>query len=164
MRGLSTAAVSHPLVDFGGDGFVATESRSPVVFLTAGRVSLLTAAAAEDRRVVLVTDELSMLTPAFVEVWREAGAAWVVRSPRGLREGFSGRRLSDIGEVFTDPGVRTIDDIDLGFLRPSPATGVEVLVVVSLRHRPRSSTLLGGPIAALSELLTGKVTCGLGGP
>jgi hypothetical protein len=156
MRELSTAAVTHPLVDFGGESFVATESRSPVIFLTAGRVSLLAAAAAADRRVVLVTDELCLLTPAFVEVWREAGAAWVVRSPGGLREGFSGRRLSEIGEVFTVAGVRSVDDIDLGFLRPTPATAVEILVVVSLRHRARSSTLLGGPIATLSELLTGQ--------
>ena len=36
------------------------------------------------------------------------------------------------------------------------ATGVEVLVVVPLRHRPRRSTLLGGPMATLAELLTGQ--------
>ena len=101
MSGRSLSAVRHPLLDFaghigdqsGGTAYAATESRSPVIFLNAGRVSLLAQAQHEGRRVVLVTDELSCLTPAFAEVWREAGAAWVVRSPNGLREGFTGRRL-----------------------------------------------------------------------
>ena len=92
---------------------------------------------------VLVTDELSCLTPAFAEVWREAGAAWVVRSPNGLREGFTGRRLREVGEVFTAPGIRSVDDVDLGFLRPAPATAVQVMAVVSLRHQARAHDDLG---------------------
>src|SRR5215211_1998478 len=107
--------------------YAATESRSPVIFLNAGRVSLLALAREEARRVVLVTDELSLLTPAFAEVWREAGAAWVVRSQNGLREGFSGRRLVHIGEVFTASAIRSVDDVDLDFLRPVPATSVQIM-------------------------------------
>ena len=45
------AGSPHPLVDFAGEGFTATETRAPVVFLSAGRASLLSQAAAEDRTV-----------------------------------------------------------------------------------------------------------------
>jgi Family of unknown function (DUF6177) len=135
--------------------YAATESRSPVIFLNAGRVSLLAQAREEGRRVVLVTDELSCLTPAFAEVWREAGAAWVVRSPNGLREGFSGRRLVHVGEVFTSPPIRSVDDVDLDFLRPVPATAVQIMAVISLRHKARATTILGGPMAGLA-----KIACG----
>jgi hypothetical protein len=160
------SAVQHPLLDFGGAiddhpgaepmGFAATESRSSVIFLNAGRISLLAQAQDDNRRVVLVTDELSRLTPAFAEVWREAGAAWVVRSPNGLREGFTGRRLSEIGEVFTTPAIRSIDDVDLDFLRPVPATAVQVMAVVSLRHKARSTTILGGAMSQLSKIVSGS--------
>jgi hypothetical protein len=164
MREQSLSAVRHPLLDFGGTAagqegagmaYAATESRSPVIFLNAGRISLLAQAREQGRRVVLVTDELSCLTPAFAEVWRECGAAWVVRSPNGLREGFTGRRLSEVGEVFTAPGIRSIDDVDLGFLRPAPATAVQVMTVVSLRHRARVTTILGGPMAELAKIASG---------
>ena len=171
MREQSLAAVRHPLLDFGGSiandesgalspratatAFAATESRSPVIFLNAGRISLLAQAQDEDRRVVLVTDELCYLTPAFAEVWREAGAAWVVRSVNGLREGFTGRWLSEIGEVFTAPRIRSVDDVDLGFLRPAPATAVQVMAVISLRHKARATTILGGPMAEVAKIISG---------
>jgi hypothetical protein len=166
MREQSLSAVRHPLLDFGGslDGqesggmaYAATESRSPVIFLNAGRISLLAQAREQGRRVVLVTDELSCLTPAFAEVWREGGGGWVVRSPNGLREGFTGRRLSEVGEVFTAPGIRSIDDVDLDFLRPAPATAVQVMTVVSLRHRARATTVLGGPMAELAKIASGAL-------
>jgi hypothetical protein len=158
---LALSAVRHPLLDFGGalgaDGsaYAATESRSPVIFLNAGRTSLLAQAQQEGRRAVLVTDELSCLTPAFAEVWREAGAAWVVRSPNGLREGFTGRRLSEVGDVFTASAIRSVDDIDLDFLRPGPATAVQVMTIISLRHRARQTTILGGPITGLAKITSG---------
>ena len=160
---LALSAVRHPLLDFGGHvgdqsggtAYAATESRSPVIFLNAGRVSLLAQAQHEGRRVALVTDELSCLTPAFAEVWREAGAAWVVRSPNGLREGFTGRRLSDVGEVFTASAIRSVDDVDLGFLQTAPATAVQILAIISLRHRARLTTILGGPMAELAKITNG---------
>jgi len=170
MSELSISAVRHPLLDFGGSidshqidthqstapkTFAASESRSRVIFLNAGRISLLAQARDEGRRVVLVTDEVSCLTPAFAEVWRDAGAAWVVRSPNGLREGFTGRRLSEVSEVFTASGIRSIDDVDLGFLRPTPATAVQIMTVISLRHRARVTTMLGGPMTGLARIASG---------
>jgi uncharacterized protein DUF6177 len=156
VREIALGPVQHPLLDFGGEGFAATETRAPVVFLSAGRVSLLTHAAEADRRAVLVTDELCLLTPALAAVWREAGAGWVVRSRSGLREGFTGRRLSAVGDVLVTPPMRDIDDVDLGFLRPTVADAVQLSVVVSLRHQPRAGTVLGGPAAQLAELGTGR--------
>jgi Family of unknown function (DUF6177) len=163
MREMSLSAIRHPLLDFAGsfDGlgpnshamaYAGTESRSPVIFLSAGRISLLAQARDQGRRVVLVTDELSCLTPAFADVWREAGAAWVVRSPSGLREGFTGRRLSEIGEVFTASRIRSVDDVDLGFLRPAAATAVQVMAMISLRHKARVTTILGGPTTVLGKI------------
>jgi hypothetical protein len=133
-----------------------------VIFLNAGRISLLAQAQDEGRRVVLVTDELCCLTPAFAEVWREAGAAWVVRSVNGLREGFTGRWLSEIGEVFTAPRIRSVDDVDLGFLRPAPATAVQVMAVISLRHKARATTILGGPMAEVAKIISGAAPQGMG--
>ena len=156
MREITLSPVEHPLLDFGGVGFAATETRTPVVFLSAGRVSLLAAAQAAGKRAVLVTDELSVLTPALATVWREAGAGWVVRSRSGLREGFSGRRLASVADLLTASPVQQIEDVDLGFLRPHPADAVQVSVVVSLRHRARTGTLLGGPAEALAELVSGR--------
>ena len=156
MRESTAGPVEHPLLDFGGEGFAATETRTPVVFLSAGRVSLLAAAQAAGKRAVLVTDELCVLTPALATVWREAGAGWVVRSRSGLREGFSGRRLDSVADLLVATRVQEIDDVDLGFLRPTPADAVQVSVVVSLRHRARTDTLLGGPAEALAQLASGR--------
>jgi hypothetical protein len=156
VREVALGPVPHPLLDFGDEGFAATETRAPVVFLCAGRVSLLAHAAEANRRAVLVTDELCLLTPALAAVWREAGAGWVVRSHSGLREGFTGRRLIAVGDVLVTPPVRDIDDVDLGFLRPTVADAVQLSVIVSLRHQPRSGTVLGGPAAQLAELVTGR--------
>jgi Family of unknown function (DUF6177) len=156
VREIALGPVQHPLLDFGGEGFAATETRTPVVFLSAGRVSLLSHAAEANRRAILVTDELCLLTPALAAVWREAGAGWVVRSHTGLREGFTGRRLSAVGDVLLTPPVRDIDDVDLGFLRPTAADAVQLSVVVSLRHQARAGTVLGGPAAQLAELVTGR--------
>jgi Family of unknown function (DUF6177) len=80
----------------------------------------------------------------------------VVRSHSGLREGFTGRRLSSVGDVLVAPPVREIDDVDLGFLAPTAADAVQLSVVVSLRHQPRVGTVLGGPAAQLAELATGR--------
>jgi hypothetical protein len=145
--------VPPPAADFIGNGFVATESRTSVIGLDDARVNLLRLAAANGVRAVLVTDGLCALTPAFAEVWREAGAAWVVRGERGLREGFSGRRLSEIVDVLAPAPNAFADDLDLGFLRPPPVTAVQVLALISLRHRAQTSTVLGGPASRLAELL-----------
>jgi Family of unknown function (DUF6177) len=156
MRELAAGPVDHPELDFGGEGFAATETRTPVVFLDAGRVSFLETARAAGKRAVLVTDEVSVLTPAAAAVWQEPDAAWVVRSTAGLRDGFTGRRLTSVGDVLTAAPVQAIDDVAVDFLRPSSADAVQVNAVVSVRHGTWETTQLGGPAAALAELTTGS--------
>ena len=129
---LDAPGVAHPLVDAYGmseDGgpFVVTESRASVVFLEPGRVNLLRLAAERGTRVVLVTDELSNLTPAFAEVWRAARAGWVVRSPvEGLRDGFTGRRLAHPSESLDDRPVTAPKEVAVGFLRGGSADAIEM--------------------------------------
>ena len=125
-----------------------------MIFLNAGRISLLAQARDEGRRVVLVTDELSCLTPAFAEVWREAGAVWVVRSPNGLREGFTGRRLSEVGEVFTAPGSAASMMLILAFcgrrLQLRCRYGSRLIAASGTGHDD-----LGGPMDELAKIATG---------
>lgn len=151
MRTVPTSGVPHPLADASGDA-VVTETRSPVVFLSQGRVSLLAAARDAGRPVILVTDEHSVLTPAFAEVWREAGAAWVVREAGGmLREGLTGRTLPTVESVLTATPARSLDDVSTRFLRPTAATAVELAAVLSVRHRARDTTLLGAAAERLAD-------------
>lgn len=152
-----TGGVSHPLADSIGGGFVVTESRAPVIFLTAARVNLLTSARDAGSDVILVTDERSALTPAFAEVWRAAGATWVVRSvDRSLRDGFSGRRLTDLADSLSRRRVAELDEVAVDFLRAEPSTSLELLVNVSVRHRARATTTIGGVAEEVAMLANGR--------
>ena len=85
MREIPVTGLRHPLEDAATDAYLLTETRAPVVFLTAARVNLLTKAAAADRPVVLATDELSSLTPAQREavMGGNAAALYRLRERRG---------------------------------------------------------------------------------
>lgn len=162
-REVPITPVQHPLADrvrIGSDGapdHVIIDSRSRVIFLSADRINLLTQADRHGLRVALATDELSKLTPAFAEAWRDAGAAWVVTSPNGeVREGFTGRRLADLQSVFTTTPNREPEDVAIGYLRPAPTDAVELTATMSMRHRPRMTTLLGGGVAGLSQAAFGR--------
>jgi hypothetical protein len=154
MRDTPIANLRHPLADAVGDGWVVTESRSPVIGLTAGRINLVNEATTAGSRVVLVTDDRSSLSPAFDQAWRDAGCGWAIREPAGsIRDGFTGRRLDAVTEVFTTTPPGSIDDMSLEHLQPSLANAVEVDLTLSLRHRARATSILGAPV----ELLNGLV-------
>jgi hypothetical protein len=154
VREIPVSGIRHPLADQLHETYVVTESRAPIVFLTAARANLLRTAGEAGLCPVLVTDELSCLTPAFAEVWRTGGGAWVVRGAGGrLREGFTGRTLDQIGDVLAAAPMRGPEDIDPGYLRPTVVDSIEVLVTTSLRHRASPSTLLGGSLAALAPFV-----------
>lgn len=161
VREVPTSNVAHPLVDEVGtapDGsrWLITESRAPIIFLTPGRVDLLNRAAAAGRRVVLVTDELSRLTPLLADCWRDAGACWVVKDAQaGLRDGFSGRRLSVLQEVWTAPSGASFDELAINHLRPARPDAIEVTAVVSVRLPARDATVLGEPLTRLTEAIHG---------
>ncbi len=157
LRAVSLVDIGHPLVDRVGTGpdeiaWAITESRAPVVHLNPARVNLIARALEQERRLVLVTDENSLLTPVFSLVWREAGGAWVVRAAgSGLRDGYTGRTLESISEVFSARPVASVDDIAVGYLRPTRLEAMQVTAIVSVRHPARATTALGGPMEELAR-------------
>ena len=52
-----SAGVMHPLVDFSGSGWVATQTRAPVVWLSQARTNLLVQAAKQGTRVAIVSGQ-----------------------------------------------------------------------------------------------------------
>ena len=161
MREIPISNIGHPLVDrvgTGADGRLwwISESRAPVIHLGPLRMNLLARAAELERRVALVTDELSSLTPVFATVWRDAGGAWVVRAARGgLRDGFTGRALDDVEDVWRPLPAGSDQDVAVDYLRPVRLEAMQITAIVSVRHPARSSTVLGGALAGLAEAAAG---------
>ena len=155
-RAVPTTGVAHPLADAvsppGADPWVATETRAPVVGLSQGRASLLELAARDRRRPVLVTDGTSVLTPVMANVWQRSGGAWVVREVgEGLRNGFTGRRLTRFEDAWLLPPPGGVDEVSVNHLRPSPVETTEVTVVLASRHPARSGTVLGAAVQRIAE-------------
>lgn len=156
VRAVPMSSIAHPLVDqvgeSGGRSWSLTETRSRVVVLDAWRLDLLERATRAGREVVLATDESSALTPALAQVWGEAGAHWLVRdADGGLRDGFSGRPLRQVGDLWATPA--TPGDgaaMAVRHLSGTRTDALELSAVVSVRLPPRSSSLLGGPVADLA--------------
>lgn len=161
-REVPITAIGHPLVDRVGSGpgdlsWSVTETRAPVIHLSPLRVNLLHEATQRGRRVVLVSDELSCLTPVFATVWREGGGAWVVRSPGGgLRDGFTGRVLASVEDVWQQPtAATTTDELAVEHLHPVRLEAMQLSTIISVRHPARTSTVLGGAAAAVAEAALG---------
>lgn len=155
------AAAPHPLVDGGGDEHLIWESRADVIGLSPASVNLLALAQQAGVRPILVTDAVTVLTPAFAQVWRDGGGGWVVRGPDALREGFTGRSLDSVEALLSADPPRTADDLDATYGAPMPATALELTAVTSLRHRPTRAALLGGPLEGIAGA-TGTVISGWG--
>lgn len=142
---------AHPLLDGGGTGpdgvrWSLTESRAPVVHLSPARANFLGTAARAGHRLVLATDELSGLTPPLAHAWRAAGGGWVVRdSHAGLRDGFSGRALTDVPDLWQG-SVRGLDDVAPAHLLVRRADALVLTVTVALQHPARAETVLGGVV------------------
>ena len=159
-RAIPLSDIGHPLADQvsapGPDPWVATESRSPVVFFNQARASLVATARRDGRRPVLVTDELSVLSAAFANLWQRSGGSWVVREAvGGLRNGFDGRRLERIEDAWLLPPPASADDIAVNHLRPVAADSWQVSVILSVRHRAKESTVLGTALEQLAEATVG---------
>lgn len=164
--------VPHPLVDAvgraaDGSSWVITESRAPVIFVNPSRVNLLTTGARDGRRVVLVTDEYSKLTPLFAELWRDAGAYWIVKDAQGgMRDGFDGRRLERVEDAWSGARITSLDDVALNYLRAAGIDALEIFATVSMRLPARASTELGEALVQISEatIAAGPRGWGLGEP
>lgn len=155
--------IRHPLVDAVHAGWVQSESRSTVIYLSEGRADLFVQAANGGVRVVLVTDELSSLTEAYYQAMRDYRGAWVVRGQGGtLRDGITGAKLSAIDEVLASPAINGIDDVAVDYLRPKPADQLEILLSASVRHRAAADAVLGGFAEQAATTLQGVAPEGWG--
>lgn len=151
-----TGGIRHPLIDSVHAGWVHTESRAPVIHLSAGRADLFSQATANGLRIVLVTDELSALTEPYYQAMTGHRGAWVVRAHDGsLRDGVSGARLAHVAQVLDAQPIDSADDIAIAFLRPQPADQLELIITASVRHKALSTTVLGGALHSLSTDLRG---------
>ena len=84
-------------------------------------------------------------------MWRLAGGVWVVRETTGaLRNGFDGRRLERIEDVWSLPAPpRELDEVSVNYLRPLPDQTFQLSVMMTLRHPARESTALGRGVGAV---------------
>lgn len=156
-------SIRHPAMDASAGAGVATETRAEIAYLSQARAELLVLAGRENQRVVLVSDEVTRLTYAMQELLRDMRGCWVVRGLDGtLRNGFNGRRLETVTQVFDDAAVQQKDDVAIRYLRPGPAETVQVILSQSVRHKATATTLLGGTAEILSGALTGAAPTGWG--
>lgn len=168
VREVPVTDVGHPLADrigttADGTDWVATETRSAVVHLSPMRLNFLWTALRDGRRPMLISDERSRLTPSFARAWRLAGGAWVVRETTGaVRNGFDGRRLEQIEDVWSLDAPRGPDEVAVNFLRPVQAQAFQLTVIIALRHPARESTVLGAALEQLTETIS-IVLGGMGG-
>jgi hypothetical protein len=81
----ATPAVTHPLIEEMGDGFLVVRSTSRVVHLSALRSGLLADAGAAGMRVLIVTPPETRLTFAMLQALRLFDGRWAVSAGDGLR-------------------------------------------------------------------------------
>ncbi|MBF4577765.1 DUF6177 family protein [Frondihabitans sp. VKM Ac-2883] len=143
-------ALTHPLVDGSGPGFVHSETRARVVALTPLRADLFLRAGAAGLRVVLVSDEQTRLTDAYRDIMTIAGGVWVVRSTSGLRDGISGRALSSLESILETPNAG--DVVAPRFANLEQPDQVQFAVSASIRHRADEGTRLGRAAEVLAAL------------
>ena len=147
------ASVEHPLVDFAGDGYVATISDAPLVAATEGFASLAIDAAGVGKRLMLVTTPESRVTFGMLQLLAAIGAAWVVRRADGaLRDALTGRAIATFDDAFR-PSTTEMPDAAADYFAPVPNTQRWLQITVSVNHPPREKTVLGGSV----ELLAGQL-------
>lgn len=154
---MTAARPAHPLLDARGTDadevhWSLTETRAPIVHLTPGRANLLGVAARLGHRLVLASDELSGLTPALAQVWRAAGAFWLVRDTHGgMRDGFTGRAVAEVADLWR-PGTFDFTDVAPAHLLVRPAAALLLSVTVAVQHAARAETLLGSTAELAASL------------
>lgn len=140
---VSATRSTSPLIDGTGDGYLLTETRARLVALTPARSQLFVEAAAEGRRVVLVSDEQTTLTEAYRDLMTTTGGRWVVRSGvDDLRDGMTGRSLASIPAVLATSAAG-VDTVAPRFLNLQQPDTTQFVFSASVRHRADDSTRLG---------------------
>lgn len=150
-----TVAIGHPLVDGAGQGWVATETRTDVVYLGVGMSDLLQRVAAEGSRPIVVSGEFSRMTQPLAEALSAVGGRWVIRTASdGLYDARTGARLESVDAVLR-PTPITTENVHPAFLRSPVASRLQAIVTVSTRHRVSRPVRLGGVLDAASEAFAG---------
>ncbi|WIB58754.1 DUF6177 family protein [Curtobacterium sp. MCLR17_007] len=151
----------HPLVDGTGDGYVVSETVLPVVALTPMRADLFLRAAADGRRVVVLTPDAARLTESFRQVLDGADGRWVVRAEDGaLRDGMTGTALTRVADAFRTPG--SGDAVDPRHLAVPVPDQVQFVVSASIRHRADAGIRLGRAWETFAALGPGSTPVGWG--
>lgn len=152
---VATHGVAHPLIDAVGTGWVATETRAPIVFLTEGLADLMHRAALANLRTLVITAKNSRLTPHAAETMSTVGAVWVVRDNDGtLFDGRTGAILADLDAAIRSHRLRSVADIAPGFRRIPARTTRQLVMTFSTRHRVSRPVLLGGVTERMCSVLT----------
>lgn len=158
---MTAPRIPHPLSDSEGEGSVRTETRSPVIWLSEGRLDLIGKVGRAGGRVIVVSDGLSVLTEPMRDALRSTGGAWVVRGGDGvLRDGLTGRRLARFQDALGLPRPTSADEIAVGHLRPEQAEDLQLAVSYAVRHRSAPETLLGDALERLCRRLVGDAPAG----
>ncbi|GAA3871533.1 hypothetical protein GCM10022381_13290 [Leifsonia kafniensis] len=158
----SAVTVAHPLVDFVGDGFVATVSDSPVVGLTEGRMGLLVDAARQSTRVLLITPPESRLTLAMTHYLQLLQGQWVIRNADGaLRVAANGRVLQRLDDAWNDLDAAPIE-VAADFAQPLVDAATWLQFTISTHHAARDETMLGRALEMISEEICGEAPTGWG--
>ncbi|MBB5642541.1 DUF6177 family protein [Cryobacterium roopkundense] len=144
------ASLEHPLVDFAGDGYVATISDAPLVAATEGLASLAIDAAGVGKRVLLVTGPESRVTFGMLQLLAAVRGGWVVRRSDGaLRDGLAGHAIANFDEAFTT----STADAAADFLAPVPHAQAWLQITASVNHPAREETTLGATVELLAAQL-----------
>lgn len=147
-----TATALHPYTDGAGTGWVATETRAPVVALTVGMSDFLHGAAGSGIRPLVVTGVHSRLTRPLDDALSAVGGHWIVRAEDGCFEARTGARLAHPADVL----VPARGERHPAFFATPPAARLQLAVTAATRHRVTRPVLLGGVAHTLAEELTGS--------
>jgi hypothetical protein len=74
----------------------------------------------------------------------------------GLRDGFTGRALESVEDVWRPRPISYADDLAVSHLRPVRLDAMQITAIASVRHPARTSTVLGATVAELSEAVLGS--------
>ncbi|MBD3942210.1 hypothetical protein IF188_10935 [Microbacterium sp. NEAU-LLC] len=143
----------HPLIDGAGPGWVATETRAPVVALTTGMADLLHRTATAGIRTVVVTGPHSRMTQPMWHALQAVRGGWVVRTDDGFYDAAGGARLAGAADALQAPRIGD-DGPHPAFLRRPLTTRLQLVVTASSRHRVSRPVLLGGSAEAVALAMT----------
>ncbi|MFT2710873.1 DUF6177 family protein [Clavibacter sp. Sh2126] len=97
----ATPAVTHPLIEEMGDGFLVIRSTARILHLSALRSGLLADAGAAAKRVLIVTPPQTRLTFAMLQALRLFDGRWAVSAGDGLRLAGTDTLIAGPSEAWT---------------------------------------------------------------